>query len=106
MARDHSPQDLDGEKANIDYVADVAHSEHVVDSQNDWQNEFTPQEQRSIMKRIDRRLVTTVGVMYCVSLMDRSVALLTHPACQISNMMFMRRNTFSLLNKILLTLAL
>lgn len=80
MARNYSPQDHDGEKASVDYVADVANSEHVVDSQDDWRNEFTPQEQRSIIKRIDRRLVTTVGVMYCVSLMDRSVALLTRPA--------------------------
>ncbi|TQV92950.1 hypothetical protein V2A60_003731 [Cordyceps javanica] len=32
---------------------------------------FTEQEQRSIMKRIDRRLVLTVGALYCVSLMDR-----------------------------------
>ncbi|KAK8061761.1 hypothetical protein PG994_008127 [Apiospora phragmitis] len=72
MARDYSPQEHDGEKASVDYIADVAHSEHVVDSQDSWQNEFTPQEQRNIIKRIDRRLVTTVGVMYCVSLMDRT----------------------------------
>jgi MFS family permease len=32
---------------------------------------FSPQEQKSIMRRVDRRLVVTVGVMYCVSLMDR-----------------------------------
>jgi hypothetical protein len=33
--------------------------------------EFTPQEQRKIIHRIDRRLVLTTGIMYCVSLMDR-----------------------------------
>lgn len=71
MSREYNPQGHDGEKASIDHVADVAQSEHNVGSQDDWQNEFTPQEQKSIMKRIDRRLVTTVGVMYCVSLMDR-----------------------------------
>ncbi|KAJ3497183.1 hypothetical protein NLG97_g2098 [Lecanicillium saksenae] len=32
---------------------------------------FTEEQQRSIIKRIDRRLVLTVGAMYCVSLMDR-----------------------------------
>ncbi|KAM3519510.1 hypothetical protein MY4038_009763 [Beauveria bassiana] len=32
---------------------------------------FTEQQQRGIMKRIDRRLVLTVGALYCVSLMDR-----------------------------------
>ncbi|EFX00902.1 major facilitator superfamily MFS-1 [Grosmannia clavigera kw1407] len=34
--------------------------------------EFTLAEQKSIMRRVDRRLVTTVGFMYCVSLMDRT----------------------------------
>lgn len=33
---------------------------------------FTPEEQRRIIHRIDRRLVVTVGVMYCISLMDRT----------------------------------
>lgn len=33
---------------------------------------FTQAEQRSIIRRIDRRLVMTVGAMYCVSLMDRT----------------------------------
>lgn len=33
---------------------------------------FTPTEQRSIIRRLDRRLVVTVGAMYCVSLMDRT----------------------------------
>lgn len=32
---------------------------------------FSPEEQRAIMHRVDRRLVVTVGIMYCVSLMDR-----------------------------------
>lgn len=35
-------------------------------------NYFTPADQRSIIHRIDRRLVTTVGIMYCISLMDRT----------------------------------
>jgi hypothetical protein len=33
---------------------------------------FSPQEERSIIRRIDRRLVTTVGILYCISLMDRT----------------------------------
>ena len=33
---------------------------------------FTPAEQKKIIHRLDRRLVAVVGVMYCVSLMDRS----------------------------------
>lgn len=41
---------------------------------------FTPEEQRKIIRRIDIRLVTTLGFMYCVSLMDRTVSLarITH----------------------------
>jgi len=35
-------------------------------------SEFTKDEERSILHRIDRRLVLTVGFMYCISLMDRT----------------------------------
>ena len=33
--------------------------------------EFSPIEQQRIIRRIDRRLIITCGIMYCVSLMDR-----------------------------------
>lgn len=33
---------------------------------------FTPQEQRAIVRRIDRRLVVTLGCLYCISLLDRT----------------------------------
>ena len=35
-------------------------------------SEFTEAEQKRIVQRIDRRLVTTLGVLYCASLMDRT----------------------------------
>ena len=35
-------------------------------------NQFTPEEQKKIIRRIDRRLVLTLGFLYCVSLMDRT----------------------------------
>lgn len=35
-------------------------------------NAFTPEEQKKIIRRIDRRLVLTLGFLYCVSLMDRT----------------------------------
>lgn len=41
-------------------------------SLHEIESEFTPEEQRKIIHRIDRRLIITVGVMYCVSLMDRT----------------------------------
>lgn len=33
---------------------------------------FTPEEQKRIIRKIDWRLVPTLGFMYCVSLMDRT----------------------------------
>jgi len=42
------------------------------DSHDDDDHGFTLKEQRKIIGRIDRRLVVTVGAMYCVSLMDRT----------------------------------
>ncbi|KKK26403.1 phthalate transporter [Aspergillus rambellii] len=38
----------------------------------DYDEEFTPDEQRRIIRRIDLRLVTITGLAYCVSLMDRT----------------------------------
>jgi hypothetical protein len=35
-------------------------------------NRFSVAEQRKIIRRVDRRLVLTLGFMYCVSLMDRT----------------------------------
>jgi hypothetical protein len=34
-------------------------------------NALTPAEQKAVIRRIDIRLVLTLGFMYCVSLMDR-----------------------------------
>ncbi|KAJ5162779.1 Major facilitator superfamily domain general substrate transporter [Penicillium coprophilum] len=36
------------------------------------EEEFTPQEQKKIIRRIDLRLVTMTGLAYCISLMDRT----------------------------------
>lgn len=35
-------------------------------------NALSPQEQKAVIRRIDKRLVLTCGFMYCVSLMDRT----------------------------------
>lgn len=35
-------------------------------------NAFTPEEQKKIIRRVDKRLVLTLGFLYCVSLMDRT----------------------------------
>lgn len=34
--------------------------------------EYTPEEQKKIIRRIDLRLVTMTGLAYCISLMDRT----------------------------------
>jgi hypothetical protein len=36
------------------------------------EEEFTEEEQRKIIRRIDLRLVTMTGLAYCISLMDRT----------------------------------
>jgi len=53
-----------------DYHEDV--SKTTDSSTTGFETEFTPEQQRKIIHRIDRRLVVTVGVLYCISLMDRT----------------------------------
>ncbi|KAL2866912.1 putative phthalate transporter [Aspergillus lucknowensis] len=38
----------------------------------DYDDEFSPEEQKKIIRRVDLRLVTITGLAYCVSLMDRT----------------------------------
>jgi hypothetical protein len=33
---------------------------------------FSPEEQKKIIRQVDRRLVLTIGAMYCVSAVDRA----------------------------------
>lgn len=69
MADSPHSDDNDMEKSHIgDHVektmTEVSNDRHI--------SEFTPAQQRKIIHRIDRRLVLTLGAMYCVSLMDRT----------------------------------
>lgn len=50
---------------------DEALSDHSKDAP-DSDPEFTPEEQRKIRHRVDRRLISTCGILYCISLMDRT----------------------------------
>ena len=59
---------------NVDTVealgkTETTESDKVIDERI---NRFTPEEQKKIIRRIDRRLVLTLGFLYCVSLMDRT----------------------------------
>ena len=56
---------------------DAAHIERSVSEKTSDSNDaridaLTPEQQRKVMRRIDVRLVLTLGFMYCVSLMDRT----------------------------------
>lgn len=64
-------------KPSREYVDDLGEKHggaisHDSDSEFDILKEFTPTEIKKVIHRIDRRLVTTVGLMYCISLMDRT----------------------------------
>lgn len=62
----------DVEKHHTRMMEDVQHSPTEDSYDGDSTSEFTPTEQKKIIHRIDRRLVVTVGVLYCISLMDRT----------------------------------
>jgi hypothetical protein len=58
----------DLEKTGLDHV-----ERSVPEDTNDARIlQFTLAERRKIMGRIDRRLVLTLGILYCTSLMDRT----------------------------------
>lgn len=69
---------LESEKQDLEYshidspMKDFKSNNHDVAVVEDNDFGFTQAEQRSIIRRIDRRLVITVGAMYCISLMDRT----------------------------------
>lgn len=48
------------------------HQTDTLPSQTVSSHKFSPSEQSSIIRRVDVRLVLTLGAMYCVSLMDRT----------------------------------
>lgn len=60
------------EKENSTAIERVEDVNQTALSNDDYDEEFTPAEQRKIIHRIDRRLVTMTGLAYCISLMDRT----------------------------------
>lgn len=58
----------DPEKVSLDYVERT-----ISDESNDARiAQFTPDEQKKIIRKVDRRLVLTLGALYACSLMDRT----------------------------------
>jgi hypothetical protein len=65
--------DQDNKVQHISHLENGQHSDDEKKSlEDDPLHYFTPEEQKKIIHRLDRRLVVVVGVMYCVSLMDRT----------------------------------
>jgi hypothetical protein len=62
------PHDDILEKRRVSLVENIDESQ----DGSPYECEFSEREQRKIIHRIDRRLVVTVGVLYCISLMDRT----------------------------------
>jgi hypothetical protein len=63
------------EKVSVDQIADERASPTTSGPKSSSELDdfdYTPEEQRAIIRRVDFRLVTTVGLMYCCSLMDRT----------------------------------
>ncbi|KAK6440430.1 hypothetical protein LTR95_003338 [Oleoguttula sp. CCFEE 5521] len=63
---------VDNEKYQVDEL-----ERKVSDTDSEAENNahidaLTPEEQKKVLRRIDKRLVLTCGFMYCVSLMDRT----------------------------------
>ncbi len=64
---------VDSKPGSVDRVEDIAQKElGKTPPSDDYDEEFTPEEQKKIIRRIDLRLVTMTGLAYCISLMDRT----------------------------------
>ena len=64
MATHHEPEKVDSTYVEEVYASDSDYDRTI--------NTFTEKEQKAIIWRIDRRLILTLGFMYCASLMDRT----------------------------------
>lgn len=61
------------EKSGVDTEAiNVKHDTVAAIKAVDDEFGITPEERKRIVRHVDRRLVLTVGALYCVSLMDRT----------------------------------
>ena len=67
----HAPYDAEKDKFDANHLERTA-SETSLEFNNAVIDEFSPAEQKRIIRRIDVRLVLTLGFMYTVSLMDRT----------------------------------
>ncbi|KAF2794141.1 phthalate transporter-like protein [Melanomma pulvis-pyrius CBS 109.77] len=52
--------------------SEAAYTPTKASTEAEFESDFSPEETKKLIGRIDRRLVLTVGVLYCISLMDRT----------------------------------
>jgi hypothetical protein len=64
------PHDI--EKTEAAMQSETAYTPTKGSTDGDFEHDFSPAETKKLIARIDRRLVLTVGVLYCISLMDRT----------------------------------
>lgn len=62
----------DIEKTEAALQSEGAYSPTKGSTDDGFEHDFSPAETKKLISRIDRRLVVTVGVLYCISLMDRT----------------------------------
>jgi hypothetical protein len=62
-----SNEPLEVEKTSFNHVHDK-----LADASDPRIEAFTEKERKAIIRRVDLRLVVTLGVMYCISLIDRT----------------------------------
>jgi len=62
----------DIEKTEVTLQSEAASTPTKDSTDVDFESEWSPAETKRLIRRIDRRLVLTVGILYCISLMDRT----------------------------------
>lgn len=60
------------EKAPTETAPTICHNAIIESISDVSANEYSPEEQRRIIRRVDYRLVNILGILYCASLMDRT----------------------------------
>lgn len=70
---------MSDQKPHTAYTEQLDSDKHVDETLSDRSKEalgddpeYSPAEQSKIIHRVDRRLISTCGVLYCISLMDRT----------------------------------
>lgn len=72
MGKDEEKGASSDDVVHVDDLSDGNNSNGKTVSEVDVDEEYSYKQQRKIIHRVDRRLVTICGLAYCISLMDRT----------------------------------